>query len=991
MRIRSSIATAVALALALARSVSGQQPQRITGRVIDAENKESVPAAQVTVLGTTIGAQTTDSGRFTLRNLPADTKSFTVRRIGYRSSTIPIVAGQTDYTIALTRDVLQLEQQVVTGVATTVSTKNASTYDPVLTTEQLNGAPTATVENALQGKVAGVLVEQNSGAPGGGLQVNIRGVTTINASSDPLYVVDGVIVANETTPSGLNAITSAGSQNGTMTPGNQDQSVNRIADLNPNDIESMTVLQSAAAASIYGSRAAGGVVVITTKKGQSGKAQIDFSQKFGTYTLEHELDVRHFTLAEATAQGAAVNMSAAEVQANFNSCHSFCDFQQQLYGGGQLSNESDLTLRGGTPNTTYFVSGMTKYDNGAQINTGYNKQSARANLTQTLFSTITVGANVAYTSSLTRRGVNGNDNLGISGYDAISYTPSWFCMSCHVSGGGYAFNPFGPANAFQDAHAISTPEEVNRTTLGGNVNWKMFTGSTQSLELALVGGADFANVRDQFYMSPDLQVEQSALVTTPGVSTSSSGYDRLSNFSVSLIHRFTPSSLLSATTSIGLTRDKEATYLTFDNGQGLVTGSLAFTSASTLTPFYQQQEANDYGYYAQEQLLLFAERLSLTGGFNLERSSNNGNIDHFYGYPKVAASYRVFTGDNELKLRFAYGQAGNLPNYGLKFNTSITTNNTGITGVRFSETSGDPTIRPETNTSLETGVDLSMFKGRASLNATIFQKRITNLLLFESVLPSSGFTNSWTNGGQLTNQGIELQFAATPVQIGKFSWNTTELFTRTYDRVDNLPIPPFEAGSFFGYFPFGGYQVTPGASANAIYGVTAATAATGTPVQMGNAAPALTLGFGQDLNYGPLHLHTFFDWREGQSVADLTEEYFDGAFGFAGNLADTAAANKRIGELGNNITAYVQHASFLKLRELTLKYDLPSRFVNRASSGYLRNASLSLTGRNLITWTNYPGLDPEVSNFGSQQIGRGQDVTPFPPTRSYFISIDLGL
>jgi TonB-linked SusC/RagA family outer membrane protein len=958
--------------------------------VIDQANKEPVPAATVLIAGTTIGALTSDSGRFTLRRVPADAKTLTVRRIGYRGTTIALAAGQTDYLVSLTRDVLQLEQQVVTGVATTVSSKNSVTYDPVVTSAQLNGAPTPTIENALQGKVPGVLVEQNSGAPGGGLQVNVRGVTTINANSQPLYVVDGVIVSNETSPSGLNALSGAGSENGSMQPGNQDQSVNRIADLNPNDIESMQVLEGAAAASIYGSRAAAGVVVITTKKGQVGKPQIDVSQKFGTFNLANELNTRHFTVAQAEAQVAALNipMTNAQVQQNFNQCHNYCDFEKQLYGGGELSNETDLEIRGGTPSTTYFLSGLTKYDNGAQINTGYNKQGARANLHQTLFGTIDVSANIAYAGSLTRRGVNGNDNLGIAGYDVISYTPSWFCMSCKNADGSYVNNPFGPANAFQDANGIRTPEEVNRTTLGGTASWKLFTNQQQSLQLTAQGGADFANVRDQFYMSPDLQVEQSALVTTPGVSTSISGYDRLSNYSVNLIHTLTPSSLISATTSIGLTRGKEATYLTSDNGAGLVSGVPAFTGASQLIPFYRQTEANETGYYGQEQLLLFNERLSIAGGVNMERSSNDGAINKFYFYPKIAGSFRVFTGDNELKLRAAYGQAGNLPNYGLRYNTTITTNYSGVPGVSPNEILGDPTIRPETNTSIETGFDLTMFKGRAELNATAFQKRVTNMLLFESILPSSGAQNQWANGGTLTNQGLELALNATPIQAGKFSWSTTETFSRIYDKINSLPIPAFAAGAFFGFYPFGGYQITPGASANAIYGITPSS--NGNPIQIGNSAPAITVGFGQNLDYGPLHLHGFFDWREGQSVADLTQEYFDAAFGFSGNLADTAAASKRTKALFGGFTGYTQHASFLKLRELTLKYDLPASLVSNIGRNYLRNVSLSLTGRNLVTWTKYPGLDPEVSNFGTQQIGRGQDVTPYPPTRSYFISLDVG-
>jgi len=959
------------------------------------DSKIPLPAVRVNISGTTLGAYTTDSGRFTIRNVPADAKTIDVRRIGYAGTTITLVQGQTEYAIALRQDVLHLEQEVITGVATTVSSKNASTFDPVVTADQLNGAPAATIENALQGKVPGVLVEQNSGAPGGGLQVNVRGVTTINGNSEPLYVVDGVIVSNAVFPTGLAAISGSTGTANSGTPGMQDQSVNRIADLNPNDIESMQVLEGAAAASIYGSRAAAGVIVITTRKGTVSKPEIDVSQKFGTFNLAHELDARRFTLSQAYQLGAGAGMDSSSVLANFNACHGFCDLQKALYGGGELSNETDLSIRGGTPSTTYFLSGLTKYDNGAQINTGYNKQSARASVNQTMFSTISIAANIAYTSSLTRTGVNGNDNLGISGYDVLSYTPSFYCLSCH-QGGGYVNNPFGPAQAFQDASQIQTPDEVNRTTLGGTVNWKIYTGTKQSVEIAAVGGADFVNEHAQFFMSPDLQVEHSALVTSPGVSTSNQGYDRLSNWSLSVIHNWTPSSFLRATTSFGITRDKDATYQTFDNGNGLAAGQYGFTPGSILIPFYLQTESNDAGYYVQEQLLLFNERLALTGGVNAERSTNNGSVNTLYPYPKIAGSYRVFTGDNELKLRAAYGQSGTQPVYGVKFDSAVTSINASVPGIGFAQTRGDPHVRPETNTSMETGFDLALFKGRFSFDATIFRKRVTNLLLQESTLPSSGFDFAWVNGGQLTNQGLELSLAATPVQTRKFSWITSESFSRVYDRVDNLPIPPFDAGNFFGFNPFGGYYIQPGASANAFYGYSAATAASKTLVQLGNAAPAFTLGFGQDLNYGPVHLRAFFDWREGQSVADLTQQYWDFSYGqglgvkFQGNLQDTLATKARLAAYGNGQTVYVQHASFLKLRELTGRYDLPTQFVSTFSRGYLRHASIVLTGRNLVTWTKYPGLDPEVSNFGTQQFGRGQDVTPYPPTRSYFVSLDLG-
>jgi TonB-linked SusC/RagA family outer membrane protein len=990
---RAAWARAAFLALTMASPVMAQE-QHVTGKVIDADTKQPIPAAQIQVTGTTFAATSGDNGGFSVK-VPPGTPSLSVRRIGYRRVTLPLVAGTTEYLVALVKDALQLEQQVITGVATTTSSKNAVTYDPVVTSATLNAVPAMTIENALQGKVPGAVIDQNSGAPGGGMQVSIRGVTTINATAGPLYVIDGIIVANTTFQSGLNALTSAGGPAGQ--PTSQDQSVNRIADLNPEDIESMQVLEGAAAASIYGARAAGGVILITTKKGTAGKPQIDATQRVGTFNLEHEIPVRRFSLAEAYANGTALSMDSSSVLTNYNQCQGFCDYQKSLYGGGELSYETDLSVRGGWSTSNYFLSGLTKYDNGAEINTGYNKQSFRANFNTTLWSRVTLGATATVMSSLTRRGVDGNDNVGISGYDVISYTPSWFNMAGHTPDGVYVKNPNASnANAYQDANQAKTPEEIERAIVGVNLDWKVFDTEHQALDVDALAGGDFINQHDAFYLPKDTWVEQGPYVSNAlrGVSTNGNSFARSSNYSISLIHKVTFTTF-NATTSLGLARDKQALYQTNNTGEGLLSGYQNWSSGSTQIPYYQQQETNNQSYYGQEQLLLFDERLAITGGANAMRSSNDGGINRYYIFPKVAGSFRfpnLAPGIvDELKLRAAYGQTGNLPNYGAKFNTVGTTTYDGVVGVTYegattAQIAGDKNIRPETNTDYEGGVDLTLFKSRAELSGTVYQKRVTNLLLEETVLPSSGFTNAWTNGGQITNQGLELSLSATPVQAGKFSWITTELFARNYSRVDKSPIGTFTTGSGFGC-QFGCNQIKVGSSATALFGYR-----NGQLVQFGDVAPAFTFSFSQDLSYGPLHAHIMFDWREGQSAVNLTAQYFDaGAFDGRGNNADTALSDKRNAITNAGNSAYIEHASFLKLRELGLKYDLPAGPIGKLTKGFVRYASVSLTGRNLLTWTRYLGADPEVSNFGSQQITRGQDVTPYPPTRSYFFSLDLGL
>jgi TonB-dependent SusC/RagA subfamily outer membrane receptor len=254
------------LASALFSSAADAQQRRISGRVTAAGSGEALGNAAVSVVGTTIGTYTAEDGSFQLL-APSGDVSLLVRRVGFKRSTARVTAAQSDVNVSLERDVLQLEAQVITGQATTVSTVNAANAITVVGAEQLARVPSPTIDNALQGKVPGAVISSNSGAPGGGTQIQIRGVTSINATSSPLYVVDGVIVSNTAILTGLNAVSqasrAAGAGNFSST---QDQQVNRVADLNANDIESIEVLKGASAGAIYGSKGSNGVIVITTKR-----------------------------------------------------------------------------------------------------------------------------------------------------------------------------------------------------------------------------------------------------------------------------------------------------------------------------------------------------------------------------------------------------------------------------------------------------------------------------------------------------------------------------------------------------------------------------------------------------------------------------------------------------------------------------------------------------------------------------------------------------
>jgi len=978
-------------ALGLAALAWGQG-DRVTGRVIDAAENRPIPLAAILVTGTTIGMTTTDSGTFAVRR-PADAKSLTVRRIGYLAQTVPLVAGKADYTIALQKDVLRLEQEVVTGVATTVSSQSAANAVAVVNAEQVNQVPAPTVENSIQGKIPGAEISQvNGGAPGGGMQIQIRGVTSINANASPLYVLDGVIINNETIDSGINGILNVGgSYSGGLPlgPSVQDVTSNRIADINPDDIASIEVLKGASASAIYGSKASAGVVIITTKRGGAGKPRWEISGKVGHFSDANTMPLRTFpSLASAEAWAAELGSSKTLADTYYGGPQ---DYQHQLFGNPQAAYEGDVSVSGTADKTQYFFSVLSKYDNGTLLNTGYNKQTVRANATQQFASTLTATLNLSYAHSLTRRGLTSNDNTGASPYGFFSYTPQFVNLNHRNADGSWAFNPYGQANPFADQAEIQTPEEVGRFIGGGNVDWSVFTKEHQSLKIRVTGGADLTAQRDNNYAPPDLQFQQQIASGLPGTATFQFAQANFFNYSLNAIHTYTVPSLIDATTSIGFVRERRTNNAPDIVSQNLLSGVNTPTAGTVTTVFYNRDEAKDQSLYGQEQLLLLDSRLALTGGVTAERTTNDGDINKFYFYPRYSASYRVpqFAGFiDQVKVRAAYGQSGTQPNYGVKytpFNTGLVG---GTNGIAPNLLLGDSLIRPEAETEIETGFDATLFHSRAQFSLTLYQKRIKDLLLQASVAPSLYYNQAWFNGGEFTNQGIELSLTGTPLQLKNgFTWISTATFYRNYSVVNSIPVPPFVAGYSFGPL-FGNAYIQPGRSVSELVN-TGTLNASGVPIQLGDFQPSYLMSFSEEIAFKGFRLYGLLDWKRGSTTINITNFLFD----FTSDLLQNVAAEKARAAAYNsgNYVPYLESGSFVKLRELTLSYDLPTRWVNRLPGNRFTSARLSLTGRNLLAWFPYTGLDPEVSVFGSQNITSNQDVWPYPPSRSFFVSLDLGL
>lgn len=990
------------LALALLPGVHAavaQQQRQVSGTVTGPRG-EAVSGAAVSIGGTNRGVRADAQGHFTIP-VSAGDAHLHVSAPSYRGRDVVVPAAQTTVAVRLETDALGLETVVVTGQATAVKRENLAHDVAVVSARQLVGnAPAQTLDRALQGKVAGATIRTNSGAPGGGVQIRLRGPTSITGNATPLYVVDGVIISDVGIPGGQNAVSRATTTVG-VNSSNQDVVVNRIADLNPNDIENVEILKGASAASIYGSRAAAGVVVITTKRGRAGATRFAASQRVGYAELSNELGSRTWTQQDAEDWGYVTPGNASTYfNADGTAKHTY-DLERQVFGRKAPQRETTLSISGGSEATQYYVSGLVQDDQGIAANTGYLKQSLSLSLNQNVASRARISASTNVVHSVAARGVTGNDNSSGSYVSAISFTPSFF--SYEPSNGLYPRNPFTDANPLEVSELSTNNEDVWRVIGSTNLTVDLLNHGAQTLRLVGTAGADYFNQQNRLYYPPNIQLQP--IAAQPGTAVVGGGNNLNVNTNVNLVHTLRPESgAFSATTSAGVQYEDRDLNLNQVTGRFLL-GSLELPfQAAVVAAAGSRQRTRDVGGYVQEELLLFNDALSVTGSLRGDRSSNNANTDKYYYYPKFAAAF-TFPGAiafiDQLKLRSAYGASGNEPLYAQKFTQLSVGAIEGNPNLAITGTIGAGDLRPERVTEFEGGFDATLFGQRAQLGFTAYRRTISSLLLQRTLAESSGYSLETFNGGEMHSNGLEISLQGTPVQHGLFSWNTNTTFTRNRTKITDLPVPPFSAGNSFGN-SFGSYRITNGYSPTTVfanYGTDPTTKAL-VVKPIGESEPSFQMGFQNDLKVGRFTVGSLFDWSHGGLVVNLTRNYFDGAGTSPdqtrpANLtadrpwpqcdANCLSGDERLDWFAKGYPVYVEDASFVKLREVSLSYDIPTSVLGRRVS----SAQLQLSGRNLITWTPYSGYDPEVSNFGNVAAGRNQDVTPFPPSRTFWLGINL--
>lgn len=977
--------------LLLFLSTTGFAQFSVSGTVKD-YLEEPLIGVSIQLKGTTSGTVTDLEGNFSL-SVPDAIGTLIFSYTGFKSVEVEVTTDNNIVNLVLEDDVHKLDEVVVTGLGSGIKRSNSGHSVSTISAEELTGnTTTQTVDNAFFGKIPGVQISANGGSPGGGVGMQFRGVSTLgNGSSQPLYIIDGVYVDNSVIRTGRTNVNGA---SGGQAAANQDDAANRISDINPDDIEKVEVLKGPSAAAIYGTRANAGVVIITTKKGKAGKTRVSLRQDVGMAQGQNfqgfeswdqkKIELVHGTGDKGKAELAALNDAIRENRVT--------DWEEYLYGENGLLINTQLSISGGNEKTQFYVSGGMQKEDGIIKRTFFDRYSARINVDHRLSDRLKVSLNTNYTKTDNDRGYTGNQNNtgGSIGYN-ISYTPSYANLFPDATG-RYPDNPYFNDNPIAVRDRGANNQKVDRFISAGEIDLDILRNDRGYLKFKLNGGLDYLSGNSFVYFPEDMQHQRAQ--ANPG-DVMWGRQDNL-NYNIQGLLNFSQDfgELNSNTTVVATRLDQESTYL-LSRGRGLSGGQTNLRWAKNVEARQQtNQRITDLGYTFQEDLN-WGDKIILSAGVRFDRSTLNADQEKFYAFPKVSLAANLTNFDfwttaavSQLKIRAAYGQTGGLPNYGVTFATLTSTTIAGNVGSQISGREVDPTLKPETSQELEFGVDLGLFKNLITLEATIYNKKVNDLILDLRPASSTGITAIATNAADLENKGIELGLGVNPIRSTNFNWYSKILFWNNDSKITRLDIPAYNTGGFGA--GLGTYLVAEGYSPTTIVGTPGGQE--GIPLGFtiyGDRQPDWTATLSTTLNFlKSFDFNFLLHSQEGGNAINLSALLWDDG----GTASDWSKDDDGDGTVNgqdrlfsSNGGTYVQPTSYLKLRELSLYYTLPNGLFGK----FIEKAKIGVSANNLLLWTNYGSYDPEVSNFGIQAIAGNIEVTPYPSSRRLFFHVKL--
>jgi iron complex outermembrane receptor protein len=944
-----------------------------TGSVLDKTSGKPIPGVNINVQGSVKGTSTDLDGKFQLSNVKKG-EQIVFSFIGYKSE-IVVFNNQKSITVSLEEDANQLKEVVIQVGYGTVKKKDATGSVTTITTKDFNKGPVVAVDQMLQGKVAGLQVTNNGGSPGEGATIRIRGGSSLNASNDPLYVIDGVPVDN-------------GIQGGK----------NPLATINQNDIESVTILKDASATAIYGSRASNGVIIITTKKGKSGEMQINYNGNLSVSTIAK------------TADNLSPDQFRAYVNANGNASQiallgaANTDWQKQIYKTA-IGTDHNLSLSGGTDLVTYRASmGFTDMK-GLLIGDKFQRTTLSANLIGKFFDNhLRIELN-----NKTSLMENNYSNQGAIGA-AVTHDPT---QAIYNADGTYRQWSFVTA-PLAGANPVSLLNQfVNRGTSTrsiGNLQTEYKLHFLPDLKLVANVGYDYQSGRSFGNTSLDYY----------NTSTRGNSYNKTEdkkNVLMDLFFNYKKDlSIINGSVEFTGGYNYQNFDRTYDNRS--TTYSTGITVADVTTP-----EIINLQSFFGRGIFNIADKYILTATLRRDGTSRFAPQYKWSNFPSVAFAWKIkdesFVKNVEsisnLKLRLGWGVTGQqnvtvYPSIPLYLNSNNAANyqlgNTYYTTVRPQPYNSN--LKWEQTTTVNAGLDLGFFDNRLNATIDVYEKRTEDLLAYIPNPSFFGFSNFDNyNVGSMKNQGIEIAGEVVPVKTDKLTWSIGGNVTLQNSKItslipgaSNLGLPSGDAinggvgnqilVNQVGYTPnsFFVYEQAYDPNSKPINGVYIDRNADG---KIDNGDRYVYHKPAADIFYGMFTNVTYKNWDMSMSWRGSWNNYVynnvDSALAWSGQvlIRNTDLANGVTNLLETNFTTattqrylsdyYIQKANFIRLDNVTIGYTFKKVLDNKV------DAKLSLGGQNLLILSPYKGIDPEISN--------GLDKNIYPRPRMYTLGLNV--
>jgi TonB-linked SusC/RagA family outer membrane protein len=992
---RRRVLPASALALCALAYSAGSAPalaqsSSVAGSVVSRSSLRPLGGAQVVVEGTNQGTVTDANGRFVVTGLSGAQFTLRVLMIGFREARSTVRAGEANVRIQLDEAAVPLDEIVVTGQpGGTQRRAIGNAISSVKAPDVVAVAPLKSVQELINGRAAGVVIMPGTGMIGSGSVVRVRGNSTFSLSGEPLIYVDGVRVLNEV-GSGI-TVQAFGSG-----------VVSRLNDFNVNDIESIEILKGPAAATLYGTEASRGVISIITKKGAPGGTR---------YSLVVKQGANWFSNAEERLPTNYWRAPTGEVQ-SLNIAQREKDLGRPIFRTGRVWGYG-ASVSGGAEGLRYYFGADLDRNEGAERNNFRDQLGTRANLQILPHPNVDIAVSAGYVKNETQ--LSCEAGCGGAMWGTVFSSPALLGENCAANAQyGCGFSRGFRSASPERYYVFDVTQDIDRLTGSVTANWKPFGWLTHRLTV----GTDLTAEQNEEYQ-PRIAPTADTMLFFLGPSTSQgrkfqsrrTHYNNTFDYAGTVTARLRDN--ISSATSIGVQYyQKRIEYIAAGGSDFAAPGlETVETTARKTTTSDDYLDNNTLGVFGQQQFGL-DDRLFLTVAARVDNNSAFGSDLQWVVYPKASLSWVL----NEeprvsdllpdlvsaLKLRLAYGQSGQQPlSYSaLRTYDAITgPNNTpAVTPANV----GNPQLGPERGHEVEAGFDAGLWQDRLGIEFTYYNKRTTDAILLRPSAPSSGYTESrYINAGEIVNSGIEALLKAQLLSRRSLAWEATVSAATNHARVTKLASgdTTIVAGSTqhrIGYAPRSWFRervvsavydaardtITNAMCDNGSGGVTPCYNAEGTVIAprvfLGRTTPAFEGSLTTSLRFfGRLTLYGMVDVKTGYRKFDNNLRARCQVFSLClENMYPEQYDPARIAEVRSNGTLasfVVNDASFAKLREVSLSYAVPERLTGRIGA---RAASINVAARNLHTWTNYTGLDPENQFLSGGNIGLEQDNLP---------------